>query len=646
MKQPPDIDSEYGYGSSMAAQNGSRAQTQPRRGPAAEPEGPHARLPAASRQKQWATPDPVLPDTHGYPQHPDDHEPRGQSFDHNPEELQAPAQEPADRKENKRPGLWKRFVNFVRGRPSIKVKFENVQWSGEGKYKGNTQGHAKRIGGTAKGKGVQDPNPKQPDRPDILPEDAIFGTTAHNAARQHPPRSPLSDKFSPHTTATGCLGHPSTTSKFDGRALDHRAPLNDRTPLNEYSPLRSHPVPDRFGVGRAQPCSTMNDSQRYPDQAGPSNLRQGGSAPAGYSNQKPYQEEQQDEEQPKLCQNCSGLTAVPRNHFDVPSAPDGCTFQEWKQLTAQNKPAVPNRVSSKLPWRPRSRLTMASSRRQRSICPSIASHVSWNPFNLPGPERVSSFADVLEFLRQKRESNANLNGNLRSANNNSTGSLLGNTKPITAANTAAPFPKTTIKPLITAGPSPLSNTMLSADARIRLQSPVGSNSSSRGAEWMSEFKSETSNYTTDATATTTAATDSVFSTRLSRVTESTLDSAVGIDEENGRRYRRSLAAGGSGSNDNGRPRTARGLAGSLAPPPPPQNMATLPDVGGESSAAEAWWRSSSSGASTFGDVNTDTDNRDQNRDRNRDYGAARAKHAPHEQFRYFKAADREDREYR
>jgi hypothetical protein len=63
----------------------------------------------------------------------------------------------------------------------------------------------------------------------------------------------------------------------------------------------------------------------------------------------------------------------------------------------------------------------------------------------------------------------------------------------------------------------------------------------------------------------------------------------------------------------------------------------MPDSGGESSSAEVWWRISS-GASGFGDSDTDASNRE----RNRYYGAGKGLPVANEQSRRLRLNDSGD----
>ncbi|KAK4165664.1 hypothetical protein QBC43DRAFT_287421 [Cladorrhinum sp. PSN259] len=61
----------------------------------------------------------------------------------------------------------------------------------------------------------------------------------------------------------------------------------------------------------------------------------------------------------------------------------------------QQTPQIPERFSSKR--RPRS-FKSGSFRRTRSACGSLDSHVSWNPFDLPGPPKQTLMSDMMEVL--------------------------------------------------------------------------------------------------------------------------------------------------------------------------------------------------------------------------------------------------------
>lgn len=58
-------------------------------------------------------------------------------------------------------------------------------------------------------------------------------------------------------------------------------------------------------------------------------------------------------------------------------------------------PQIPERFSSK--WKPRS-FRSGSYRRARSVCGSLDSRVSWNPFDLPGPPKQTLMSDMMEVL--------------------------------------------------------------------------------------------------------------------------------------------------------------------------------------------------------------------------------------------------------
>ncbi|KAK0632392.1 hypothetical protein B0T14DRAFT_490762 [Immersiella caudata] len=283
---------------------------------------------------------------------------------------------------------------------------------------------------------------------------------------------------------------------------------------------------------------------------------------------------------------------------------------------------------------------MASSRRQKSICPSIASHTSWNPFNLPGPVRVSCFADVLEIIRQRRESNANLNGSIGSvlhrsstnllsnpnANagvrqvlnrsstnllsdtapggsrrhaNHSRSNLLSTDNPLTTSKPTEAQPKINRKPLPVVGTNPfLDRASSAAGSALYRASTLGSTSSSRGA-WSSDFQATTVTSYTDATniafATSAATNDSTLLTRYKRATDTTFDSAIDVEGEGDDSYRNEglgLRTPGSSRNEHGRPRAPRGPA-RLAVETPRYEF--MPDSGGESSSTEAWWKTTKTG---------------------------------------------------
>ncbi|KAK0655725.1 hypothetical protein B0T16DRAFT_440842 [Cercophora newfieldiana] len=336
---------------------------------------------------------------------------------HDTPKEEPPAEEITNGKQIKRVSGLRRFFRRIRGKPS--VTFKAADGGGEGKKKGKKgQGWPRRKPKEVipKGKEVQTVNPKQTDQLEMPPEGGIFGSAPRRTATRNDPfasqgiRTSAGTNFAPHMMPTGSSNHQYVPPKIKDRVFDDR------------DPLRSNPVPKDFAYRRSKPRSVLDDASTYElGQPGPSNYRRESTNP--YSETKQSKAEQggdKDEEE----QYNTALIATPRSHFEPPPAPDGCTFQEWQQLTGQGVPAVPNRVSSRLPWPSRSRLTMASSRHQKSICPSIASRTSWNPFNLPGPVRVSSFADVLEMIRQRRASNANMNGNVRNIINKSSTNLL------------------------------------------------------------------------------------------------------------------------------------------------------------------------------------------------------------------------------
>ena len=75
-------------------------------------------------------------------------------------------------------------------------------------------------------------------------------------------------------------------------------------------------------------------------------------------------------------------------------------------------PQIPERFSSK--WKPRS-FVSGSYRRARSVCGSLDSRVSWNPFDLPGPPKQTLMSDMMEVLAKREEARSDAQGQQRLA---------------------------------------------------------------------------------------------------------------------------------------------------------------------------------------------------------------------------------------